>query len=575
LQIRFEAKTRIMKRRLGADADKYKSKNKNHHLVLSNLVLAITVLLSSASTATSAARPPKLPDVSSTLLKLHKIYTSHPPHDNSLYDTLWVSPNATLVEIQKSYRKLSRQFHPDKQRRRRNNNLHETSDQSEEALEQIQTAYEVLKDDATRLPYHKYGLRDLETAVLLLTGYQNTPKLPSSGERELLSLMGYHVIHQSSRTTSRLIPQSPPPLHQAHTRPLSSPQQDNVVSSSSSPQERQEQRIQFLAASILERIRPLVEGTVTETMLAHSVWSECDRLKRLPLGAQIIRCVGRAYRHAGKRLLRRYNIPIHSHANIHRHHHHHHHRYNHHHHHHSHNSHKLALAVSEPIRDRWRDTKHLWTAAIASGRVALQENWKLKSIANNQKQSRKDKTSIAYHNQDIDQTPEMAWLDDSNSNSHMIDDDDDFTNMMVDDSSSDGNSGGDEYSQQNEEIQLTEAQKAQKVMMELLQVEAFWKVHKIDIDRSVRQACNLILCGRYFFFPSHHQQQDEAAAPTWQQQCNPSSQQQQATDGWVSTGHSSHHVINAQEGRIRAAKAMVLVGNVMVQCSKDGTSWME
>jgi len=157
----------------------------------------------------------------------------------------------------------------------------------------------------------------------------------------------------------------------------------------------------------------------------------------------------------------------------------------------------------------------------------------------------------------------------------MIDDDDDFTNMMVDDSSSDGNSGGDEYSQQNEEIQLTEAQKAQKVMMELLQVEAFWKVHKIDIDRSVRQACNLILCGRYFFFPSHHQQQDEAAAPTWQQQCNPSSQQQQATDGWVSTGHSSHHVINAQEGRIRAAKAMVLVGNVMVQCSKDGTSWME
>ena len=59
------------------------------------------------------------PELTSTALKLHNVYTNFPPHDTDLYDTLEVSSNATLSQITKSYRSLSRIFHPDKQKQKR------------------------------------------------------------------------------------------------------------------------------------------------------------------------------------------------------------------------------------------------------------------------------------------------------------------------------------------------------------------------------------------------------------------------------------------------------------------------
>lgn len=515
------------------------ARHSNHHpwqrlLFRFSWILA-TFLAFSTKLSAAAKSPHKLPEVSSTLLKLHKIYTSHPPHDTSLYDTLWISPNATHADIQKSYRKLSRQFHPDKQRHRRQNN-------SEEALERIRHAYEILNDDATRLPYHKYGLQDLSTAVLLLTGYQNTPKRPPTSEQmELLQLMGYHP------PTKRDSPPPPPPPPRPSPRPHQPlrPETPSTTTNTATPKlsykEQHDRRVQLLAATILERIRPLVEGTVPESSLVHAIWQDCDRLKTVPLGAQIIRCVGRAYRHTGNRYLRR---QYHASGN--------HHRYD---------KKKLSLVVvAEPVRDKWHDAKHLWTAAIASGRVTLQENWRLKALANRNKKNQRSKPEIAYH--DIEEEPKMAWHHD-----------DDYMTMMMDDSDS---SSGDEYGQ-HEGLQLTEAQKAEKVIIELLQVEALWKVHKIGIDRSVRGACDLILSGQYFFFPSHQQRQ----SPYSYGEVHNS-----RYDGWVSTSHSArkehagahqqqHVAIDAAEGRLRAAKALVLVGDAMVSCSKDGTAWME
>ena len=204
----------------------------------------------------------------------------------------------------------------------------------------------------------------------------------------------------------------------------------------------------------------------------------------------------------------------------------------------------------------------------------MQENWRLKALASSQKKKQENsKPEIAYH--DIEKEPRMAWYKGETGG-----DDDDFAAMMMDDDS-DCSSSGDEYGQQ-EDLQLTEAQKAEKVMIELLQVEALWKVHKIGIDRSVRRACEMILSGRYFFFPSHQQQ--PASPPFTYGGTN-----DYAYDGWVSTSHSvgeNHHAraqyqheqhvaIDVEEGRLRAAKALVLVGDAMVSCSKDGTAWME
>lgn len=113
----------------------------------------------------------------------------------------------------------------------------------------------------------------------------------------------------------------------------------------------------------------------------------------------------------------------------------------------------------------------------------------------------------------------------------------------------------------NEEIKELEQSKSQNALLETLQVEALWKISKIDLDRTIQEACNLILSGQYFFFPSHH----PSKAATFEGRTS-------GDDGWVG---STGEIIDAKLGRLRAARALVLVGDVMVRCSKEGTSWME
>jgi molecular chaperone DnaJ len=66
----------------------------------------------------------------------------------SLYDTLGVSKTSSQDEIKKAYRKLARQYHPDK-------NPGDAS--AEERFKEIQTAYDVLSDEEKRKAYDRYG----------------------------------------------------------------------------------------------------------------------------------------------------------------------------------------------------------------------------------------------------------------------------------------------------------------------------------------------------------------------------------------------------------------------------------
>lgn len=129
----------------------------------------------------------KAPEASSTLLKMHRLYMTQPPHDASLYNVLSVSPNATVAEISKSYRKLTRLYHSDKKRL-----SHLSEEELQERLQQVRQAYEVLKDDSTRLPFHRFGLLDTGVAAFLLTGGQvGSAILPNPEQNRLLQLMGY------------------------------------------------------------------------------------------------------------------------------------------------------------------------------------------------------------------------------------------------------------------------------------------------------------------------------------------------------------------------------------------------
>src|SRR6476619_7171966 len=69
---------------------------------------------------------------------------------NNPYETLGVAKNATADEIKKAYRKLARQYHPDK-------NPGDAS--AEDRFKEVQGAYDVLSDAEKRKAYDQNGVR--------------------------------------------------------------------------------------------------------------------------------------------------------------------------------------------------------------------------------------------------------------------------------------------------------------------------------------------------------------------------------------------------------------------------------
>ncbi|XP_071784979.1 dnaJ homolog subfamily A member 2-like [Asterias amurensis] len=73
-----------------------------------------------------------------------------PTNDTRLYELLGVSKNASETEIKKAYRKLAKEYHPDK------------NPNAGEKFKEISFAYEVLSNTEKRDTYDRYGLEGLK-----------------------------------------------------------------------------------------------------------------------------------------------------------------------------------------------------------------------------------------------------------------------------------------------------------------------------------------------------------------------------------------------------------------------------
>ena len=70
---------------------------------------------------------------------------------NDPYKVLEISPEATDEEVKTAYREMARKYHPDNYA---NNPL---SDLAQEKMQEINEAYDVLKDSQKRAAYDRYG----------------------------------------------------------------------------------------------------------------------------------------------------------------------------------------------------------------------------------------------------------------------------------------------------------------------------------------------------------------------------------------------------------------------------------
>jgi DnaJ-class molecular chaperone len=117
-------------------------------------------------------------------------------NNNNLYETLGIDKNATQEEIKKVYRKLSLEFHPD-----RNNG----SDESTEKFKKISNAYETLGDEDKR---KIYDMRDNNFNNKGGIGIDPT-ELFNIFSQNIFSKMGQHMNMRDDSGSHGPIPNGP------------------------------------------------------------------------------------------------------------------------------------------------------------------------------------------------------------------------------------------------------------------------------------------------------------------------------------------------------------------------------
>lgn len=156
-----------------------------------------------------------------------------------------------------------------------------------------------------------------------------------------------------------------------------------------------------------------------------------------------------------------------------------------------------------------------------------------------------------------------------------------------------------DYDSLEEELRRSRRQKTYSALLLVHQMEALWKITKIDLDRTIREACRWVLShygegSRYDYChpPSSPPPPPPPPLRSLQQQ------RSQTLDGWVgipcrrahppetvATGTSlefplprrthllTGEVVPMEVRKLRAAAALILVGDIFVQSSKEGTVW--
>jgi hypothetical protein len=570
-----------------------------------------------------------------------------------------------------------------------------------DTLGKLHEAFEILRNDTLRIPYHKYGLFNVSQALEILTGCRGADDFSldsqDGGEdraaalEELYELMGFSSADRTQDDPEfsgvMTIDEWLEVRNSIHLDGRGNSDADGTTQPN--PADTESVRICQVAIRMLERIRPFVEEIVPVYVWLDDLVQQCDRVKRAPLGAHVLRCLGRAYRYSGQRYLRQhdpsnqyqqrsrstinYNFPAHRRR-------------------HGRAASSVGGEASLPADDDTDDLyydrhflmtpapmetlavhetyltcdqrprlvplgmalgHHLTTAkyrvaaAVAQGivqaselqvqlahvteRVAKEVNeselkarliqtakvrastltsclhrttafvtkeiqvskvsqWLAQAAENMSREislvipvnlhsferqpsfvGRKSKLASilrAERTQDAPETfpelphPKECDLDQLKSLRKRDANSTQVKSNIVKSANRSSHQARPHEADADPEFDpctsaLTEEWTDKKATLSSLHIDALWKTCKIELDRIARHGCDLVLYGRHFYDSPVATGDSHVAG--------------NGHDGWIS--RRSGMGITAQEGRIRAARAMVLMGNIFIQRSKEGTTW--
>jgi curved DNA-binding protein CbpA len=210
----------------------------------------------------------------------HNYYYTQPPHDTKLYDTLGIPPNATLLDVQKAHRKRSLLYHPDKI-------PPSQASEAKHKLDKISHAYAILNNDQSRLLYHRYGIIDGNEEYilrLLLLGNNAAGNYDQGGR-------GGDASSLSSSHSSSVIGVDDDEIMKRRQQQfrllelMGYPSQHHNREGYLDQQQQYQHRKNYLVGTITERLRPMVEGTISQEMFINDIYQECNTLKSCPFGA--------------------------------------------------------------------------------------------------------------------------------------------------------------------------------------------------------------------------------------------------------------------------------------------------
>jgi hypothetical protein len=243
----------------------------------------------------------------------------------------------------------------------------------------------------------------------------------------------------------------------------------------------------------------------------------------------------------------------------------------------------IPTVMTDGVIDAYRDVKKYASAAFAGVRLLITERGMRKLEDEEvrvrcrnrrcQERFRHDQGDDDNSANDNEMTNRSSNNNNNNNNDYDYDNDTRY-NFNNDEEHDDESSFEDE-------IQRIRRQKIHKALLSAHQMEAIWKITKIELDRIVRDSCRFVLChyGNDYYLRRDHSSSPSSSSssphhPHLSQP--PTSLQQhhydrtQPFDGWVST---NGEVVQMHVGKLRAAAAMILMGDLFVQSSKENTSW--